>query len=503
MRYPCRTAISSICSDSIDSKVVTTHTDNNRTDKAAVRAAEWRALIYKAMPFSDTASRELPWSRIVRLSMFQVSCGMALVLLNGTLNRVMIVELSVPAWLVATMVALPMLFAPFRALIGFRSDHYKSAIGWRRVPFIWMGSLLQFGGLAIMPFALLLLSGDGNAPIWVARAAAALAFLLVGLGLHTSQTAGLALATDIAPEEKRPQVVALLYVVLLLGMLFSALLFGVLLSDFTQLKLIQVIQGAAMMTMVLNCISLWKQESRQPDRNQSARPAFRDAWTRYTNATQGKRFIVAVMLGTAGFSMQDILLEPYGAEILGLSVSATTMLTAILAGGSLAAFAVAAWRLQRGAHPARVAASGVLIGILAFCMVIFAQPLDSAALFRAGTLLIGFGAGLFAVSTLMMAMTMVGDEHTGLSLGAWGAAQATAAGVGIAVGGLVRDSVTELANHGVLGEALSGAATGYSVVYHLEIAFLFVALAAMGRLTSVQAVNQSQPRQFGLAEFPN
>ena len=473
--------------------------------QAATRKAQFKALMYRALPFADTASDALPWNRLFRLSMFQISCGMALVLLNGTLNRVMIVELNVPAWLVATMVALPMLFAPFRALIGFRSDHYKSAIGWRRVPFLWMGSLLQFGGLAIMPFALLLLSGDGNAPEWVARVAAALAFLLVGLGLHTSQTAGLALATDVAPEEKRPQVVAVLYVVLLLGMLLSALVFGALLNNFSQLKLIQVIQGAAILTMVFNCIALWKQESRQPDRNQHTRPAFRDAWQRYIKAAKGSRFLVAILLGTAGFSMQDILLEPYGAQILNLSVSATTVLTALLAGGSLTAFLLAAWKLRNGANPVRVAGSGILIGIVAFSMVIFADPLHSASLFRAGTVLIGFGGGLFAVSTLIMAMTMVDEEHTGLSLGAWGAAQATAAGVGIAVGGLLRDAVTGLAVSGVLGDALTSPAVGYSVVYHLEIALLFVALAALGPLTSVVSPTQNHTptRQFGLAEFPN
>lgn len=468
----------------------------------AERTHQWRLILQRAMPFSDAITQELPWGRLLRLSMFQVSCGMALVLLNGTLNRVMIVELSVPAWLVATMVALPMLFAPFRALIGFRSDHHRSAIGWRRVPYLWMGSLLQFGGLAIMPFALLLLSGDGNAPIWVARAAAALAFLLVGLGLHTSQTAGLALATDVAPENKRPQVVALLYVVLLFAMLISALVFGALLASFTQIKLIQAIQGAAILTMVFNCIALWKQESRRPDRNQTQRPAFSDAWKRYSQATNGKRFLLAVILGTAGFSMQDILLEPYGAQILGLSVGATTVLTAILAAGSLTAFMVAAYRLKRGAHPTRVAATGILVGIVAFSMVIFAEPLQSALLFRTGTALIGFGGGLFGVSTLIMAMTMVDKNHTGLSLGAWGAAQATAAGAGIAIGGLIRDVSSNLAVNGVLGEALQSQATGYSVVYHLEIALLFVALAALGPLTSV-ALNQTNTRQFGLAEFPN
>ena len=470
---------------------------------AAQRKAKFRQTLYRAMPFADSASEELPWSRIARLSMFQISCGMALVLLNGTLNRVMIIELNVPAWLVATMVALPMLFAPFRALIGFRSDHHRSAIGWRRVPYLWMGSLLQFGGLAIMPFALLLLSGDGNAPEWLARVAAALAFLLVGLGLHTSQTAGLALATDIAPEEKRPQVVALLYVVLLLGMFVSALVFGVLLNHFTQLKLIQVIQGAAILTMVFNCVALWKQESRNPDRNQNKRPPFRLAWQRYIQAAKGKRFLVAVVLGTAGFSMQDILLEPYGAQILNLSVSATTLLTALLAAGSLVAFLIAAWLIKRGSHPTRVAATGILVGIVAFSLIIFAAPLHSAALFRSGTVLIGFGSGLFAVSTLIMAMTMVDEEHTGLSLGAWGAAQASAAGAGIALGGLLRDLVTTLAVNGTLGDALTSPAVGYSAVYQLEVVLLFAALIAVGPLTSMVTHSYANPRPFKMAEFPN
>ena len=152
------------------------------------------------LPFADAATPELPLGRLLRLSLFQVSVGMAVVLLNGTLNRVMIVELGVPTWLVALMVSLPLVFAPFRALIGFRSDTHRSVLGWRRVPYIWIGTMLQFGGFAIMPFALLVLSGDTHGPAWIGDVGAALAFLLVGAGLHTTQTAGLALATDLAPE---------------------------------------------------------------------------------------------------------------------------------------------------------------------------------------------------------------------------------------------------------------------------------------------------------------
>ncbi len=192
----------------------------------------WRRVSPRFMPFSDVATKDLPLSKWLRLALFQVSVGMATVMLIGTLNRVMIVEMGVAASLVALMVALPLVFAPFRALVGFKSDRHRSFLGWKRVPYIWLGSWLQFGGLAIMPFSLILLAGDSNWPAWFSHLAAALAFLLVGAGMQVTQTAGLALASDLASAESRPRVVALMYVMFLLGMVFSSLLFGLLLADF-------------------------------------------------------------------------------------------------------------------------------------------------------------------------------------------------------------------------------------------------------------------------------
>ena len=112
------------------------------------------------LPFADAASDGLPMAQLLRLSLFQVSVGMVTVLLLGTLNRVMIVELGMGAMLVAAMIALPVLVAPFRAVLGHRSDTHRSAIGWRRVPYLWFGTLWMMGGLALMPFALLVLGGD-------------------------------------------------------------------------------------------------------------------------------------------------------------------------------------------------------------------------------------------------------------------------------------------------------------------------------------------------------
>ncbi len=457
------------------------------------------------LPFADAASPELPLGRILRLSLFQIAVGMATVLLVGTLNRVMIVELNVPAALVATMVCLPFLFAPLRALIGYKSDTHRSVLGWRRVPYIWFGSLLQFGGLAIMPFALLVLSGDGVGPVLYGQIGAALAFLLVGAGLHTTQTAGLALATDLATPATRARVVALLYVTLLVGMVASGLVFAWLLADFTPLRLIQVVQGAAVVTMALNVVALWKQEVRNPARTAAhlERPAFRTMFRQFIARPRAGRFLVAVALGTAAFNMQDIILEPYGAQVLKLSVSGTTILTALLAAGSLAAFALAARMLAAGVDPYRLAGLGLVSGLVAFPCVIFAGAIDAPALFRLGTALIGFGGGLFAVSTLTIAMELEEGVHNGLAVGIWGAVQASAAGIAIALGGGVKDGVEALIATGALGSGFSDASTAYSAVYHIEVALLFATLVAIGPLVRSAGAARSVPStRFGLAEFP-
>ena len=470
---------------------------------------EWASLGLRFMPFADAASHDLPLPRLMRLALFQISVGVTTVLLIGTLNRVMIVEMGVATWLVALMVALPLLFAPFRVLVGHNSDQHYSAFGWRRVPYIWYGTMAQFAGLAIMPFALLVMTDAPDAPRWVGPAAAAAAFFLAGAGIHTVQTAGLALATDLAPAEKRPRVVALLYVMLLLGMTGGALVFGLLLERYSAGRLIQVVQGCAVLAVVLNGIALWKQEARDPGRaaalrvNRDKGPAFADVAAAFRADPRSIRLLVAIGLGTMGFNMQDIILEPYGGEILGLSVAATTVLTAILTLGTLAGLAYAARALGRGGDPHRLAGFGVLFGILGFSAIVFAAPFGAPGLFRTGTALIGLGSGLFMVCTLTAAMDLAEISDSGFALGAWGAVQATAAGIGIALGGTLRDVFGAIAMSGALGEALQDPAAGYGIVYHLEIILLFASLVALGPL--VRRSRITKPRlspSFGLAEIP-
>ena len=457
-------------------------------------ARQWMKLSPSLLPFADAATKELPLSRLLRLSLFQISVGMAAVLLIGTLNRVMIVELQVPAGLVAVMVGLPLVFAPLRALIGFRSDNYASALGWRRLPYIWFGSIFQFSGFAMMPFALILLSGDTTGPEWAGQVAAAISFLLVGAGMHMVQTAGLALATDIAPPEARAKVVALLSVMFLLGMLISAVVFGALLSPFSQVKLIQVIQGAGVLTLVFNFIAVWKQEPRVPNRNMDRvrEPSFVEAWRELRATGPWGRRLTATGLGTFGFSMQDILLEPYGGQILGLSVGMTTLLTALFAAGGIMGFWHAARRIGDGVDANRIAGFGAMFGTLGFAAVMLAAPLGSPGLFAGGIIVIGFGAGLFGHGTLTSCMQAAPADKVGLALGSWGAVQATAAGLAIASGGLLRDTLAGLAARDMLGPVLTGPAIGYCAVYLIEIAMLFATLVVIGPL--VRRQNHVHPR---------
>jgi BCD family chlorophyll transporter-like MFS transporter len=439
------------------------------------------------LPFADVASPGLPMARLLRLSLFKFTMGITTALMIGTLNRVMIVELFVPAWLVSMMLALPLVVAPFRAVTGYQSDVHVSAFGWRRVPYMWGGTLIQFLGLAVMPFALLVLSGGGQVPVpdWVGQGAAAIAFLMVGAGLQTSQTAGLALATDQASDETRPRVVALMYTMLLVGAVFGSVVYSFLLATFTPEILVQVVQGTALVVLLLNGVALWKQEPRNPERVKALkteiRRPFKEVWAEFIALPNAKRFLWTTALGTMAFNMQDIVLEPYGGEILHLSVGATSALTAMLSVGGLLGFYVAGRQLAKGIDPMRLAAYGAVAGLPAFSAVIFSAPLDAGWLFRLGAFGIGFGGGLFAVGTLFTAMRLEA-AFIGLALGAWGAVQAAAAGVAMFMGGALRDGVNTLTTQGALGIGLTDPSVAYSMVYHVEMLLLFLTLIAVGPL---------------------
>jgi BCD family chlorophyll transporter-like MFS transporter len=193
--------------------------------------------------------------------------------------------------------------------------------------------------------------------------------------------------------------------------------------------------------------------------------------TSFLAQPKATRRLITIGLGTMGLSMQDILLEPYGGQILHLTVGQTTSLTAALAGGGLCGLAFAKFRLSAGADPYRIAAIGLLVGLVAFAAVMFSAPMAAPVLFAIGVFGVGLAGGLFLVGTLSDAMGRAVDGMSGLALGTWGSVQAVSAGTAIALGGILRDSI-----------GAPGAATGYDAVYLLEIFLLFVTLIALGPL---------------------
>ena len=266
-----------------------------------------------------------------------------------------------------------------------------------------------------------------------------------------------------------------------------------------------------MFGLVLNLVALWKQEHVKPmpkGQRVEPPPMFREAWADFINKGDNARLIMVVFIGTLAFNMQDVLLEPYGGQVLKLSVSETTWLTVAWAGGALFGFGIAAQKLNKGIDPSNLMNFGVLVGFVAFTCVIFASPILSVILFFAGTFLIGLGAGLFSVSTLIAAMNLPlsGKSGRGLALGAWGAAQATGAGLAIAIGGATRDIVNAFALNNSLGASLNSEATGYLFVYHIELTLLVVTLVMLSPLIksarNKEIKSNQKSARIGVADFP-
>jgi len=343
----------------------------------------------------------------------------------------------------------------------------------------------------------LVLSGYGeavDAPRWIGYGSAGLSFLLVGAGVHMVQTVGLALATDLVPEDDQPKVVGLMYVMLLVGMVASALVFGALLNTYTPGRLIQVIQGCAVTTVVLNMAAMWKQEARSRARAaemKAAKPMqFSEAWARLVRTDGTIRLLVVIGLGTFGFGMADVLLEPYGGQALGLSVASTTKLTALLAFGTLIGFGIASRSLGNGGAPSRFALIGALVGIPGFASIILSSQGMGTALFLSGTFATGLGAGLFGHATLTAVIRAAPKDRIGLALGAWGAVQATAAGIGVALAGITRDVIAMWQ-----GSAGSEAALPYTVVFTVEAVFLMLAIAVLAPIArkAAQSTVRTEP----------
>jgi len=411
--------------------------------------------------------------RLLRLSLFQFGLGFSVVVFTGTLNRVLITEEGVPATVVGWLLSLSLFVAPIRVLLGARSDTTKRKFGYRRFPYIWFGTMMVFSGLSAAPFALLFLSrtstiGQTSTPFALGMLFSTFIFLIYAIGVHIAQTGYLALVTDIIPRNDRHNAVAFLWVALIIGQIASSLVIGWWLEEYSPFKLVQVLQSSSVIFVLLAIAAIWKQD-----------PAGMIDGSDESNATRlravladgrNRLFFAVVFLGTFAITGQDVLLEPYGGQVLGMSVNETTRLTAVLGVGMLAAMLAAMAAHRRLASPLVLSLAACIAGLIGFGLIISTGLHRSAPIFAVGAGIIGFANGLFLIGTLSIVMALADTQTAGLYVGLWGLVQTTATGIGTLIGGLTRDAAMR---------ASASVTTGYTTFYSIELVLTVITAALL------------------------
>ncbi|MEO0562501.1 MAG: BCD family MFS transporter [Chloroflexota bacterium] len=413
------------------------------------------------------------WREVLRLGLIQFGVGLSIAPISGTLNRVLITELDVPAVAIGFLISLHYFVSPVRVMIGFRSDQARSNGTWR-TPYVVLGVMLTFAGLALAPFALILLRGDGMLTFIPAMIVCTIIFAIYGAGINIVETIYLALVSDITPREQRGKVISVLWVMLILGTIVSAIIVSGLLVDYTHQRLIQVMQGSAMVFVVLTVIALWKQERLRPDgtiieleenesENTRVRATLWESLRELTNQPLLKGLFVIIFIATMAFATHDVLLEPYGGDVLGMSVSETMWLTALWGVTTIIGVVSAGLMLWRKQPPALLIGLGCGVGLVGFGVITYASDTLLILPFQIGVGLISIGRGVFLVGSIILLMSLTDVNHAGLFLGLWGIVQAMAQGIGTIGGGLVRDIAEIQFNSTVLG---------YTTVYMTSLALL-------------------------------
>jgi BCD family chlorophyll transporter-like MFS transporter len=361
--------------------------------------------------------------------------------------------------------------------------------------------MLTYGGLACAPFALILLGGNGALPFWAAFIVCIFIFLAYGIGINIVETVYLALVSDITPPESRGKVLSFLWMMLILGTVVSAVIVSRLLIDYSHARLIQVMQGSAIWFVILTAIALWKQEQLNPDGTlKSTLESVRVRLTLWESlrALSGQRLLKAlfgiIFVATMAFATHDVLLEPYGGQVLGMSISSTMQLTALWGVTTIIGVLSAALFLWRKQAPVVLIGMGCTTGVLGFGLVAFAGIDASVRVFQLGVAMISIGRGLFLVGSVILVMSLTDTGHAGLLLGVWGIVQGIAQGIGTIGGGIVRD---------VAQSQTGNVAIGYSVVYATSLLLLLsVVLVLIFRLGRHLHVKDIKMPWSGLEEIP-
>lgn len=413
----------------------------------------------------------------VRLGAFPIAYGLSGVLVGGTLNRVMIAEMALPATLVAALFVIPLLVSPLRVWFGYRSDAFP-LFGRRREPYLLLGALLIGAGVAAI--AAVAVGTHGRIGLFAAGAAAA--FLLYGVGRNLGHTAYQALLAEKFDGATRARAITLYEVVTLLGSVMGAGFLGRALEHYDPEKLVGVALAVAVAIVVLALVAVPGQETRAGGaaRAEQARSRpFGEVLRDYVLADPQVRRLFAVVICTfVGTLAQDVLLEPYGALVLGMSVGETTRLTMFWGLGVLAAMLLSGVLLLKWLGALRLMRAGLVVSIVVFGAVAGVGLAGEPGMFRWLVLVMGFGTGLAGAGMLGSVVEFTTPVRAGMLMGVWGMANMLGHAAGSLMGGIVVDTMRL---------ATGSALTAYTALFAFEVAMLVLALALTFRLSPTRA----------------
>jgi MFS transporter, BCD family, chlorophyll transporter len=419
------------------------------------------------------------WFGIFRLGLVQSALGSIVVLTTSTLNRVMVVELSLPAMLPGALVALHYAVQILRPRMGYGSD-----VGGRRTPWI-------IGGMAVLAVGGILAA---LATAWMTDqlaagvALAVLAFVLIGAGVGAAGTSLLVLLAKRVDSARRAPAATIVWLMMIVGFAVTATVAGQLLDPFSQARLIAVTAGVSVAAFLLTLLAVWNVEG-APDAGAKvvatvAKPGFIDALGEVWAEPASRQFTIFVFVSMIAYSAQDLILEPFAGAVFAFTPGESTKLSGVQHAGvfvgmllvALAGGAVLGRRfgsLKAWTVGGCLASAVALAGLTAAGMIGAAWPL------KLNVFLLGMTNGAFAIAAIASMMSLAGagrESREGIRMGLWGAAQAIAFGLG-----------------GFLGTLASDVARIYLDTPDLAYATVFAAEAALFVFSAVLAARVGQP----------
>ena len=416
--------------------------------------------------------KTLGWFSIFRLGLVQACLGAVVVLMTSTLNRLMVVELSMAATVPGFLVGLHYAVQLSRPKWGLISDLENNRTKWINLGMLILGIGANLATLSLVLF---------NSNSLLAMLLSILAYTLIGLGVGASGTSLLALMAKHTAERRRPAAAMITWLMMIFGIAMTAGIVGMLLVPYSFELLLKIVAGLTVLTMIISFIATWKiednlDEIRQTDEEKA--PLLEELKSLWEHS-KTRNFTIFVFLSMTAYFMQELILEPYAGIVFQYTPSQTTSLSGMQNGGvfvGMLTVGILATALKFGTLKSWVQAGCLgscfmLISIMLLGQVNSSLPLELAVVG------LGFFNGMFAVAAIGSMMSLAGSgskRREGTRMGLWGAAQAIAAGFGGLLGTILVD---------LLQVADLSPVNAYGMVFSLE-ASLF-ALAALLASTSI------------------